>query len=308
MGKAERDENKKENTKARVARKRPVMPPPESEIWPEEYRGKRWKPAFAILFAGRCQLCAYSCPLPKSRQLRDKLLGVTRLLQCTNHPSSPGELLEVLPTDTCRNFRAKRWKPAGQGKGIANPTEGPESNPQVRRIMLSQGLFATVDATDYEELKKYRWHASRSGSKVYAVCHKDGKVVRMHRMIMNPPKGYIVDHIDRNPLNNRRCNLRVCTQDQNLVNRGPKGGSSRFVGVSRCGKKWRAGIFRYGVYHYLGLFDDEVEAAKARDRKAVELHGQYAYLNFPDDWTLGEDGVVRPAEQTQEAGEPTMVR
>jgi hypothetical protein len=111
---------------------------------------------------------------------------------------------------------------------------------------------------------------------------------------MKPPKGYLVDHIDLNTLNNRRCNLRVCTQEQNLVHRGPKGGSSRFVGVHRCGKKWRAGVSRQGVYHYLGLFDDEVEAAKARDRKAVEVHGPYAYLNFPEDWTFNEYGVGRP--------------
>lgn len=51
--------------------------------------------------------------------------------------------------------------------------------------------------------------------------------------------------------------------------------------------KWRAGVRHRGEYCYLGLFDDEVEVAKARDRKAYELHGQYAYLNFPDDFRAG---------------------
>lgn len=126
-------------------------------------------------------------------------------------------------------------------------------------------------------------------------------------MIMKPPEGYAVDHIDHDPLNNRRCNLRVCTQEQNLANRGPKGGSSRFVGVSRCRKKWRAGIFRHGEYHYLGLFDDEAEAAKARDRLAVELHGPYAHLNFPEDWILEADGVLRPVGEMQETPAPPAV-
>ena len=273
------------------------MPPPDSEIWPEQYRGKRWRLIFACLFAGKCQLCTYSCPLPKTRQIMDKRLGVTRVLLCTNQPACPGELREVLPTETCRNFKAKRWKPAAPEptkNRQSNPTATPESDPEIRRIPLGNSLFATVDVADYEELRQYTWHASRNGGKVYAVCHKDGKAVSMPRMIMKPPKGTIVDHIDLNSLNNRRCNLRVCTQEENLVNRGPKGGSSRFVGVHRCGKKWRAGVSRQGVYHYLGLFDDEVEAAKARDRKAVEVHGQYAYLNFPEDWTFDENGVGRP--------------
>ena len=105
------------------------MPPTESEIWPEQYRGKRWRPIYAKRFAGRCQLCAYSFPLPKLRQLLDE-----------------------------------------------------------------------------------------------------------------------------------------------------------YVDVYRKGNKWRAGITCRGHHYFLGLFDDPVEAAKARDRKAYELHGPYAYLNFPEEF------------------------
>ncbi len=66
----------------------------------------------------------------------------------------------------------------------------------------------------------------------------------------------------------------------------PLRGSSRFVGVYRHGNKWQAHITCRGKYYYLGLFDDEVAAAKARDRKAWELHGEFAYLNFPEDYGL----------------------
>jgi hypothetical protein len=79
-------------------------------MWPEECREANWKPVYAFLFADECRLCAYSCPLPKSRRLRDKFLGVTRLLHCTNHPANPGGIEEVLPTPTCRNFKAKPWR------------------------------------------------------------------------------------------------------------------------------------------------------------------------------------------------------
>ena len=63
----------------------------------------------------------------------------------------------------------------------------------------------------------------------------------------------------------------------------PRGKRSRFKGVYPDGDKWYAMIKHQGVTYYLGTFDDEVEAAKARDRKAYELEGEYAYLNFPDE-------------------------
>ena len=279
MGK--RKGQSKKRTKRRVA----GVPPAESKVWPEAYRGKRWKRVYGILFGGRCQLCAYSSALPKSRQLTDKWLGLTRLLLCTNHPASGGELREVLPTDKCRNFKAKSWKRqrAKSTRTTVQPTND-GSDAEVRRIPLGNGLFATVDAADYERVSKHKWYAKRHGPTVYATCIRKGRVVYMHRMIMRARKGTIVDHIDGNGLNNRQCNLRLCTHQQNQANRGPCGGSSRFVGVYWNGNKWQAEMRCSGEYFYLGVFDDEVEAAKARDRKAYELHGEYAYLNFPEDF------------------------
>ncbi|MBN1361383.1 MAG: HNH endonuclease [Sedimentisphaerales bacterium] len=287
----QRDKSKVTNcgeTKKRVRRrdrKRPQVPPPDSAIWPEEYRGENWKGVYAFLFEGRCQLCAYSCPLTKWRQLQDKARGLPRLLLCTNHPDSPGELHEVLPIETCRNFQAKRWhRPRPQPPHRSTRAKLDDSNPDVRRIPLGNGLFALVDACDYEKISKYKWRASRRGFTTYATCVKNGRVVYMHRMIMKARKGTLVDHIDGNGLNNRRCNLRLCTHGQNRANVGPRGGVSRFVGVGRQGDKWVAKIVYRGKHHHLGLFDDEVEAAKARDRKAYDLHGEYAYLNFPEDF------------------------
>jgi hypothetical protein len=261
----------------------PRVPPPESDVWPEEYRGKNWKPAYAFLFEGKCQLCAHSCPLPKSRQLMDKFQGNTRLLHCTNHPANPGGIEEVLPTDTCRNFKAKSWQ-RPKTASTKDLTDLLPRGRNVKRIYLSNGLFVTVDTADYKKLSEYRWYASRHGRQVYAICRKNGKERYMHRMIARPRRGYVVDHIDHNGLNNCRSNLRVCTRRQNHANRGPLGGTSRFVGVFRNRDKWQAGIVHRTKHYYIGVFDDEVEAAKARDRKAYELHGEFAYLNFPEDF------------------------
>lgn len=268
-------------------RRRLRVPPPDSEVWPEEYRGENWKPVYAILFAGKCQLCAHSCPLPRSRQLRDKYTGTTRLLQCTNHPANPGGIEEVLPVETCRNFKPKWWRrpKAGRRKTPRQP-QPCRSGQKGKQIPLGNGLFAAVDAADYEEISKHRWYASRHGRNIYAMCLDGKRDLAMHRMIMRPRRGCVVHHIDHNGLNNQRDNLRVCTPRQHLAARGPCGGASQFVGVYRRGDKWEARIRCRGKVYYLGLFDNEVAAAKARDRKAYELHGKFAYLNFPEDYGL----------------------
>ena len=277
----------------RVKKKVLRVPPPESELWPEEFRGERWKPAFAILFAGHCQLCAYASPQPRATRLLAKCAGLPRTLLCTNHPDCPGELLDVLPTETCRNFKAHRWRRTRpkqaepENPPVCIPGRGSRKSKakgKIRRIYLTHGLYAMVDAADFKELNKYKWCATRRAGKVYAMATINGKPVLMHRFLMRPRKGYQVDHIDGNGLNNCRWNLRICTAAQNQANRRPCGGSSRFVGVCRRGDKWEAWFKHKGEWFTLGRYDDEIQAAKARDRKAYAVNGEHAYLNFPDDF------------------------
>jgi len=195
---------------------------------------------------------------------------------CADHPDSSGVPREVHPAETCPNFRA-RPKPAVRVK----PPK--PKRPGDRYIPLTRGLWAVVDAADFERLNKYRWYASPSGGgKMYARRNTKTGTVLMHREIMKPPKGMHVDHKDRNGLNNRPDNLRNCTPAQNEYNKAPRGKKSRFKGVYPRGEKWYAVFKHKGKTYYLGTFDDEVEAAKARDRKAYELEGEYAYLNVPE--------------------------
>lgn len=158
---------------------------------------------------------------------------------------------------------------------------------KIRYIALTQGLFATVDVDDYERLAKYRWYFYQDGNTFYAF-RREGKRARkiiMHREIMDAPKGLVVDHRDGDGLNNRKSNLRVCTQAQNACNRRPRwDGTSVYKGVSwyKPSKKWEAKITYKGKCTYLGRFDDEIEAAKVYDAKAKELFEEFAYLNFGD--------------------------
>lgn len=106
---------------------------------------------------------------------------------------------------------------------------------------------------------------------------------RLARAIMNAPDGMVVDHINGNPLDNRRANLRICTVKENNWNRRRRiGGSSGFKGVVRVGTRWRAIIWPNGKQIYLGSFAEPEEAARAYDRAAREEYGEFACLNFPD--------------------------
>ena len=113
----------------------------------------------------------------------------------------------------------------------------------------------------------------------------------MHRFLMNPANGMVVDHKDRDKLNNRRSNLRVCTKLQNTFNKAKstkyKSEVNKYIGVICVKNKkstyWKARIKSNKVTNYLGRFNNEIEAARAYDAKAKELRGEFAYLNFPND-------------------------
>lgn len=87
-------------------------------------------------------------------------------------------------------------------------------------VSLSDGIEAVISPEDVDLVKAYRWHLSRRGSGIrYAATRIDGRHVYMHRLISDAPAGKVVDHCDGDGLNNRRENIRVCTQADNMMNR-----------------------------------------------------------------------------------------
>ena len=159
----------------------------------------------------------------------------------------------------------------------------------MKEIPLTRGYVALVDDEDHAELNQYKWSPSEvSPGKIYAMRRPriNGKftTVYMHRVLLGAEKGQQVDHKDGNTLNNTRANIRICDQSQNQCNRSapPKQNTSGYIGVSWYNRyqKWQASVAWRGRLHFIGYFDDPVEAARARDEKARELHGAFAYLNF----------------------------
>jgi hypothetical protein len=160
---------------------------------------------------------------------------------------------------------------------------------------LTRGCVAIFDAEYTAVFALHYWNANWDGKNFYArrgETHRvDGKLrnisVSMHTSVVVVPEGLVVDHKNRNTLDNRRKNLRVASYGQNAANaRFRVGTTSKFRGVCRYGKGWRAMISSQGRREWLGTFDTEIEAARAYDDAAVRLHGAAATLNR--DYFVGE--------------------
>ncbi len=168
----------------------------------------------------------------------------------------------------------------------------------VREIPLTKDRVALVDDEDYDRVTRHKWQLTPSNRTDYAgrrVNYGNGRVMeRLHRVVLEAPEGVEVDHINNDGLDCRRENLRLATrgqQNQNQRSRRAGGlkGVWRVKGKPNLTRPWRAELKCAGRRFRLGSFATEDEAARAYDRKAVELFGPFARLNYPvGDETRGE--------------------
>ena len=153
-------------------------------------------------------------------------------------------------------------------------------------------------ADEYAHLSAFKWCAWESRPGVFYAARKEGrKTVYMHRLIAWALDGEDVDHVNLDTLDNRKENLRTCTRSQNMMNRGPaRDGTSALKGVSWSSwfGLWAAQIMVGGRNHDLGRFEKEGDAARAYDEAARRMHGEFAYLNFPE---AGERGLCPANEE-----------
>ena len=155
----------------------------------------------------------------------------------------------------------------------------------MKRINLTQNKVALVDDKWFPYLSQFRWQAryDRTTGKWYAARQVRRKFIYMHREILNAPDGLHVDHVNGDPLDNRKRNLRLATSAQNAWNRDKyKNNTTGYKGVTRDkGRgKLRAQITVHGKHIHLGWFDDPHEAALAYDRAVRQYHGPFGCTNF----------------------------
>lgn len=139
-------------------------------------------------------------------------------------------------------------------------------------------LFALVDEEDFSALNKFKWYLHNG----YAVRHRSLNEtlgpfrILMHRVILSPPAGKVIDHADGNGLNNTHDNIRICVQAENTKNvRRHRDNTSGYKGVEKTnpiGDKWSARICVNGKRIYLGSFKSKEEASAA-------YHKDFARLN-----------------------------
>lgn len=133
-----------------------------------------------------------------------------------------------------------------------------------------------IDWDDWLELKRVKWHLNDKG---YAQGKLKGKKIIAHRHINKCPPGYVVDHIDFRKLNNLKRNLRNCTPQENNFNRPlQKNNTSGVPGVSyiKKNKRWKAEIYSYGNYEYLGSYKRYEDAVDARREAELRHFGRFA--------------------------------
>ena len=140
----------------------------------------------------------------------------------------------------------------------------------MREIQLNGGKVSLVDDEDYETYKDFVWCCNSVGyattiDKITRIQHS------LHRDILSPQKGLVTDHINGNRLDNRRCNLRAVTQQQNTWNRTVSLGVVPYIGVTMNGKRFGARITVSGRGIWLGTFDTP-ELAHAAYLNAKKLH------------------------------------
>ena len=154
------------------------------------------------------------------------------------------------------------------------------------RIPLGQGRFALVDDCDSPRVLAGRWYLHRNGAGVVYVRGRvdDRRPVYLHRFILGAPAGAQVDHINDDPLDCRRANLRLVTAGQNVQRARLSAGRSIYKGVSWAAQRqrWRVRVRTGDGRRSFGMYETEIEAARVYDAIAREHHGVFARLNFPD--------------------------
>jgi hypothetical protein len=140
-----------------------------------------------------------------------------------------------------------------------------------------------IDSEDYNKVKDYKWHVSAGAIKTDI----DRKKLNLSNLILGiiNSRQIVIDHIDRNKLNNRKSNLRLATHRQNDCNKIVRKDSvSGYKGVQlhKQTGKWRARIKVDYKNIHLGLFEDILDAAKAYNEAALRYYGEFAYLNDVD--------------------------
>jgi hypothetical protein len=178
-----------------------------------------------------------------------------------------------------RNPRAKQCRPCHYQNG-RGPVVHREDGTTL--LPLPHGKYTVIDTEDYDRVKDQWWHFSGNG--YVAAVAKGPHNYLLHRFILDVAPEDVVDHLNHDPLDNRKSNLAVGTQTENMHNLRPRAdgrrrGIRRLPSSKMSGPTWVAYIRKDGKKHWLGTFSTEMDAVRAYNRAAIHLYGDRAVLN-----------------------------
>ena len=149
-------------------------------------------------------------------------------------------------------------------------------------LPLSRGLYAAIDREDAWRVAAYSWSANAvSPGRYYAQTKVKGRNLYLHRFIINAPSNQIVDHVNGDALDCRKANLRLASASQSSVNVARRPGKTGYRGVHERMGRFQARVKFQGQTALSGYYHTTEEAARAYDAIAIQLHGEFAVLNFP---------------------------
>lgn len=192
--------------------------------------------------------------------------------ECGNEKMARAEWLKKEPKGCCVKCSCQRRKPR---KIISQNKFYFEDDRAVGTTTNGKKFY--FDKEDYERVSAHTWGYDGKG---YLRAVINGKHVSLHRFILNYNGECVIDHINNDPNDNRKCNLRVCSQADNIRNsKTPSNNTSGYKGVSRDRGRWRAYIrVNYKQIH-LGNFRTKEEAARRYNEAALKYFGEFAELN-----------------------------
>jgi len=194
--------------------------------------------------------------------------------------SAPGCQTKAIASVDGKRYCNKHWQRMRKYGDLelhprARTTKVIQVDGETATLRMANGTDILIDAADIQKAMRYSWCLSKTG---YAVANIDGAVTKMHRYLLDLPKGEpIVDHINGNPLDNRRENLRLCTPLENGRNLRAKKSVSGATGVRITPEgRWRARIMVDHKEIGLGNYSTKEEAIRARKEAEQKYYGEYA--------------------------------
>ena len=150
----------------------------------------------------------------------------------------------------------------------------------------TNNAFTLISKSSIPLASSFEWYQGKDG---YPIAYKSlddpnlklGHGVKLHKLLVDCPKGLVIDHINRDKLDNRIENLRICTPKENSYNRS-KVNNIKYKGIKKSGNTWTASITKDGVKHEIKNIATDKDAAIMYDLMAEELFGNFAAKNYID--------------------------